>query len=296
MEGFISVFISYLLRILPALIFGFFLSGLIYEFIPDDWVEKVLGKKGLAAIFYATLTGTILPVCCWGSLPVAISFYKKGSRLGPVLAFLVATPATSIVSLLVAFQLLGVEFMLFEFFAVIIMGVAMGLISDRLVVSFQKKSEEVCLNCSRPSGVKSFLRRLKAALYFSFYQLPKQIGLEIFVGIILASAVASFPFLGEQIRSRLSKAAGYFFALVFSLVMYVCATATVPFVDAFIRQGLDAGAGMVILLAGPVTSYGTIFVLKKEFGLKILLVYLGFISFSSLLLGYIFSFMFTIKI
>jgi len=71
--------------------------------------------------------------------------------------------------------------------------------------------------------------------------------------------------------------------------MYICSTATVPLVDAFIKQGLNIGAGMVLLLAGPITSYGTIPVLKKEFGLKILSIYLLFISAGSLALGYIFS-------
>jgi uncharacterized protein len=93
------------------------------------------------------------------------------------------------------------------------------------------------------------------------------------------------------IRHNLTGLFGYAFALIFSLVMYICSTATVPLVDAFIRQGLSPGAGMVILLIGPVTSYGTILVLRKEFGMKILLIYLGFISLSSLFLGYIFNFM-----
>ena len=81
---------------------------------------------------------------------------------------------------------------------------------------------------------------------------------------------------------------GYPFSLVFGLIMYICSTATVPLVEAFINQGMNIGAGMVLLLAGPVTSYGTILVLKKEFGFKLLLVYLGIISFLSLGFSYIF--------
>ncbi len=57
----------------------------------------------------------------------------------------------------------------------------------------------------------------------------------------------------------------------------------------FLGQGLDAGAGMVLLLAGPVTSYGMVFVLRKMFGMKILLLYLSFISAASIVLGYLFS-------
>jgi len=80
------------------------------------------------------------------------------------------------------------------------------------------------------------------------------------------------------------------FALVFGLVMYICSTASVPLVHAFITQGLSVGAGFVLLLVGPITSYGNILVIKKEFGMKILLTYLIYISLMGLLLGYIFSF------
>jgi uncharacterized membrane protein YraQ (UPF0718 family) len=60
-------------------------------------------------------------------------------------------------------------------------------------------------------------------------------------------------------------------------------------VHAFVSQGMNIGAGMVLLLAGPVTSWGTMLVLRKEFGARILAVYLGVICVVSLVLGFCFS-------
>ncbi|GAG00279.1 unnamed protein product, partial [marine sediment metagenome] len=54
--------------------------------------------------------------------------------MGPVLAFLVATPATSITALLVCYGLLGIKFTVFIFFAVIVMGLFMGLVGNLLRV------------------------------------------------------------------------------------------------------------------------------------------------------------------
>ncbi len=107
---FFIVFKDYLIEVLPFLAIGLLLSGLINEFVPTGWVERHLGGKGIKPILYSTLAGTILPICCIGSLPVAVSLYQKGARLGPVLAFLVATPATSITALLVCYTLLGIKF------------------------------------------------------------------------------------------------------------------------------------------------------------------------------------------
>ncbi len=294
MTQFIFVLKHYLVEIVPALALGFFLSGLIHEFIPQRWVENNLGKKGLKPVFYATVIGAILPICCWGALPVAVSFHKKGSRLGPVLAFLVATPATSVSALIVTYKLLGLKFAVFIFLAVILMGMLIGIIGNQL--SFKRPAqaqEEKCPHCapevSSAVPQKNFFAHIQSVLKFAFWQMPKEIGLETLSGIILAAVVAAFVPLGLWIKHNLGGFIGYIFALIFGLLMYICSTATVPLADAFIKQGLSPGAAMTLLLVGPITSYGTILVLKKEFGTKILTTYLLFISIASLLFGYIFS-------
>ncbi|MEW6481837.1 MAG: permease, partial [bacterium] len=62
-----------------------------------------------------------------------------------------------------------------------------------------------------------------------------------------------------------------------------------PLVHAFVSQGMSIGAGMVLLLVGPITSWGTILVLRKEFGGKTLAVYLVIIAVMALALGWCFS-------
>lgn len=294
MGRFLVLLKDYLVEILPALALGFFLSGLIHEFIPAGWVERNLGKKGIKSIFYATITGTLLPICCWGTLPIAVSLYKKGSGLGPTLAFLVATPATSISALLVTYKLLGLKFAIFIFLAVIMLGIFIGLIGNHLTFVPKEDKEESCPHCDQKTPhdhKRSLSRRMRSIFKFAFYDMPKDIGPSILLGILSAAVVETFIPIGLWIKHNLDGFRGYIFSLVVGLLMYICATATVPLADALIKQGLSLGAGMVFLLAGPVTSYGTILVLKKEFGTKILLVYLLSVSIGSLTLGYLFSFL-----
>ena len=140
---FFIVLKDYVVELVPYLALGFFLSGVINEFVPAGWVEKHLGGKGIKPLLYSTIVGTALPICCIGSLPVAVSLHRKGARLGPVLAFLVATPATSVSALLVAYALLGIKFTVYIFFAVIVMGLLIGLIGNLLRVTPK--------NCTKPS-------------------------------------------------------------------------------------------------------------------------------------------------
>jgi uncharacterized membrane protein YraQ (UPF0718 family) len=52
---------------------------------------------------------------------------------------------------------------------------------------------------------------------------------------------------------------------------------------------MNRGTGLVVLLAGSITSWGTTPVLNKEFGCKTLLTYLTVVAALALTLGYFFS-------
>ncbi len=290
---FLVVFKDYFIEVLPALLIGFTLSGLIHEFVSIEIVERHLGGQGLRPIVYSTIVGTFLPLCCIGALPVAISFYKKGARLGPVLAFLVATPATSVTALLVSYWILGPKFTGFLFFSVILMGLVIGIIGNSLKFKpSTSPSEETCPNCAQAIKLckcgKLMGERVKAVFQFAFIDMPKDIGLELLLGLVLAAGVSVIVPVGRVINIYLAGNWGYLFGLGFGLIMYICSTASVPLVDALLSQGMNIGAGMILLLVGPITSYGAILVLRKEFGGRILLMYLGVICLLSLILGYVF--------
>jgi len=291
MSHFVHVFTHYLWEIIPALAIGFFISGLVHELIPEDKVLKYLGSGGITPIFCSTLIGTLLPVCCWGSLPIAVSFYKKGAKLGPILAFLVATPATSVSALLVAYSVLGLRFAVYIFFAVVAMGVLVGLIGNKIKYAPKIIEKTICWRCEQnpehayTHGKKSVKGRIISALKYAYIELPKEIGPELLIGILLAVAVATFVPIGKLIKTYFGGWIGYAFAIIFGIFMYICSTATVPLVDSLMRQGMNAGAGMTLLLIGPVTSYGTILVLKKEYGAKVLFIFLASLIAISLVLG-----------
>ncbi|MFC1915139.1 permease [Chloroflexota bacterium] len=326
---FFIVLKDYLIEVLPYLAIGFFLSGIISEFVPTRWVEGHLGGKGIKPLVYATITGAILPICCIGSLPVAVSLHQKGARLGPVLAFLIATPATSIPALLVCYSLLGLKFTVYIFFAVIVMGLSAGLIGNLIrvkpktlaghsematdpVCGMQVETDKApktkyggevyyfcCQHCqqefeSRPEKLPgthhlNLVHRLKHVFKYAFVDMVKEIGPEMLLGLALAALIVTITPVGKFIGDYFSGGLGYIFSLFFGIMMYICATASVPLVHAFISEGMNVGAGMVMLMVGPITSWGTILVLRKEFGSKTLFVYLTVISLSALALGYIFS-------
>lgn len=293
---FFITFKTYFVEIFFPLLGGLVASGIIHEFVPDKWVDKHLGKKGIRGILYSTLIGTVVPVCCWGSLPIAVSFHKKGASLGPVFAILIATPATSLNALFVAWKFFGGKFTVYIFLTVILMGIIAGLIGNLIkvkpdnrkkVIDEKDESNEDC--CCSGACRKSLLSRVKSVLKYAFIDMPKEIGLEVIIGIALAALVSTAAPIGLWIKSYLSQGFGYLFALVFGIGAYMCATMSVPLVHAFVSQGLNIGAGLSLLVLGPITSFGTLLVLRKEFGIKTLFVFLALSGGLSLLAGYLFT-------
>jgi uncharacterized membrane protein YraQ (UPF0718 family) len=76
------------------------------------------------------------------------------------------------------------------------------------------------------------------------------------------------------------------------LVDYVCSTGSVPVANALTQAGVSPGKSMVYLLMGPITSYATILVIRKEFGIKVLIIYLSIISLGSIMMGWLYDLVF----
>ena len=347
--NFLGILGHYIIEVLPSLALGFLISGIIHEFLPGDLVQKHLGGRGIKPLIYSTIVGTLLPICCVGSLPVAVGLRRKGASMGAVVAFLIATPATSISAILVAHSLLGLKFTVYLFFSVIFMGIVMGALANLFGFDVKPDAKPVCVcgekgkDCSRIDPVcgmevagnselkiehdgatfyfcsahchakfqKSpdafidsshdeecehcvvskvgFWQKIVAALRFAFIEMPRDIGVELTIGLVLAAVIASVNPIGRFVEVYLSGIVAFPVALVAGMMMYICSTASVPLVDALITQGMNVGAGLVLLLVGPITSWGTILVVRSQFGGKILAFYLGGIAILSLALGFMFT-------
>lgn len=297
LNRFIHAFIDYIHELWLILAVGFFLGGLLHQFIPSVIVERYLGEKGFKSIAIASVAGVVLPLCCIGTLPIALTLRRKGASLGSVLAFLVATPATSISALIVCWKLLGVNFTVFIFFAVIFIGLAMGVIGDRMKISSGDGTElpepHGCCGNDANEGCthqpRSFFAKIKGVLKYAFITMPKEIGVQILAGIAVASLVVVSAPIQLFIHTYLTGVVGYIAVLIFGLIDYTCSTASVPLADALIKSGMSHGQGLTYLILGPVTSYPTILVVKKQFGWNVVWMYIAVISVMSLSAGILYD-------
>lgn len=274
---------AYMGEIFLPVLLGFLFSGIIHEFVSDCFVQKYFGNNSTGSVFTATWIGVLLPVCCVGSLPIAVTLRQKGARLGPILAFLVATPATSVPAILVCWKLMGLTYTVFMVVTVIVMGLITGIVGNSLKVSGEKqRGDPSDCTCDEHKAKKikkiHFMDRVINSLEYAWIELPRKIGLEIFIGAIVASVIVSFEGVRDFVHAQLFGFKGYLLLVLIGLLDYVCSTASIPVADALTKTGVTYGKSMVYLLMGPITSYATILVIHKEFGKKVLLVYLTVIA------------------
>jgi len=80
--------------------------------------------------------------------------------------------------------------------------------------------------------------------------------------------------------------------LVIAIPVYTCASASTPIAAALILKGLDPGAALVFLLAGPATNLGAVIILLKILGTRVVTIYLASIAVVSVVAGYVLNWLF----
>ena len=89
----------------PSLIWGVLIASVIGIFVPDTFIMKY--SEGILGMFIMLIAGIPLYMCATASVPIAVMLVAKGVTLGPILVFLMAGPATNMVTINIAKHHLG---------------------------------------------------------------------------------------------------------------------------------------------------------------------------------------------
>jgi len=127
-------------HVLFCLIPAFFIAGAISNFVSQDAVIKYFGSEAKKWVSYAvaSVSGTILAVCSCTVLPLFAGIYKKGSGIGPAIAFLYSGPAINVLAIILTARVLGWELGLARAVGAILFSIIIGLI---MALLYKKEDE-----------------------------------------------------------------------------------------------------------------------------------------------------------
>ncbi|HUV78052.1 MAG TPA: SO_0444 family Cu/Zn efflux transporter [Desulfobacterales bacterium] len=281
------------------MLLGFFIAGILYVFIKPETIGRYLGGGKVRSVFLAALAGIPIPLCSCGVLPAAAGLKRQGADNGATLSFLISTPESGIDSIPLTFALMDPIIALIRPVAAFITAVVTGLFenfSTRRNNSSENFSQLSCSDssdCGCNSTVvnpgkpmeKPFAARIVSGLKYAFVDLLGDIGKWFIVGILMAGMITCM-IPDALFESYLTN---NFIAILVMLIagipMYVCATASTPIAAALVLKGLNPGAALVFLLAGPATNVASISVVSGLLGKRSLMIYLGSIAICSVILG-----------
>ena len=95
--------------IVPWLLVGVFVAGIITTFVPQDAVTSWVGGNSLLANFIASFAGALMYFATLTEVPIIKAFVDLGMGKGPALALLLAGPALSLPNMLVIRSIMGTK-------------------------------------------------------------------------------------------------------------------------------------------------------------------------------------------
>ncbi len=281
---------SVLLELAPWLLLGCLAAGLIHVLIPPGAVKRQLGRPGFGGIFKAALAGVPMPLCSCGVIPAGIGLRKDGASRGASVSFLVATPQTAVDTTLVSYSFLGWPFALFKLLSSFFTGLFAGMLAQRFggpeEVPEQEPAEVLSAPAVDNSRYQTWGQKVKGVWTFGIHDLLYMVWGWVVIGVLVSAALTTFvpsDFFADSPYT--SGFGGLLVALLISLPMYACSTASVPIAAGLVHAGLPAGAALVYLVAGPATNVATIGAIYRVFGGRVITIYLSVIIVSSIVFG-----------
>ncbi len=284
------------------MLFGFFIAGILYVFLKPEKVARYFGGRGLRPVVLSALAGIPIPLCSCGVIPAAAGLKKQGASRSATLSFLISTPETGMDSIPLTYALIdplmAVMRPVAAFFTAVVAGVSESL--------FGRKDTEAAANAqppvdppavqelqvSRRLPVQPLLKRVSGGMRYAFGELLGDIGPWFIFGVLLAGLIITMVpddlisgYLGNPLLAMLVM-------LIAGIPMYVCATSSTPIAAALILKGLNPGAALVFLLAGPATNVATLSMVSGLLGKRSLVIYLSAIVLCSFAMGLLADFLY----
>lgn len=87
-------------KVFPYILLGVAIGAVIHNWIPEKWIETILGSRNPFGVVLATVVGVPMYADIFGTIPVAEALLSKEARLGTILSFMMAVTTLSLPSMI----------------------------------------------------------------------------------------------------------------------------------------------------------------------------------------------------
>lgn len=111
---------------------GVGIGAAIHNFIPTEWIQKILGEDKWYSVLIASVVGVPMYADIFGTIPIAEALFAKGVGVGTILSFMMSVTALSLPSMIMLSKAVKPKLLCWFIFIVVIGIIAIGYIFNAL--------------------------------------------------------------------------------------------------------------------------------------------------------------------
>jgi len=290
-----QIYLRELWQMLPAFLAGVSIAAAIKTYQWDLRLRAYFGKSGRSTIPLAVLLGVFSPLCACGVLPIVIPLAVSGVPLPPLMALLATSPLMSPDAFSITWAGLGPTLAWVKLASAVGMGTMVGYVTYFIekrssfsagIVKIKPVYEEdgslaPAYDIACANEIKLPTMAVKARENRFLFFLERARDTSLFIGKFLLMAIALQVALElfvpmEFIRVLAGKSdwSSLVWAALLGTPLPAHQIPVVPILRGLLDLGMDKGAAVTFLVAGPVTSIPALLVIWKVFEKRLFYLYL----------------------
>lgn len=264
--GLVATTLTYLKKIWMALAYGIGVGAAVRAAIPASAVRRWFGGRGAVPTFAGALAGAPLMLCSCCITPVFSGLYRRGARLGPSLAVMLASPGFNLGALVLTFALLPMRVGVARVVAAAIIVLGLSALIGRTMETAPAADAAACAaddeqekNAESPHFIVRFARNVA---YLVAITVPL-----IVAGVLLSEL--ALPFV-----TRLAGGSLVVAVALTALVGTLAALPTffeIPIALVLLSLGAPPAVAAAFVIAGPAVNLPSLLVLGREAGPRVAL-------------------------
>lgn len=279
------------IKILVLLSVLIFFISYIQSFFPPERTKKILGRfHGIKANILSALLGTVTPFCSCSSIPLFIGFTNAGLPLGVTFSFLISSPLVDLGALVLLMSVFGPKIAV----AYVVVGLVLAVIGGTIIEKLHLE-RYVETFVKTPSNVNLEVQELsvKDRMSYAAEQVKttvKKVFFYILIGVGIGAVIHNL--IPEEIIQAILGKSNPFSVLIATAVgipMYADIFGTIPIAEALFTKGVGVGTILSFMMAVTALSLPSIIMLRRVVKSKLLVAFVGIVSFGIIIIGYLFN-------
>lgn len=284
------MFFGLILAELTALFLGIStLVALVFEYLPENKLERWLQHRGLLGNCLGALLGAITPFCSCSTIPMTVGLLRAGAPFGATMSFVLASPLLNPIILGMLLVLTSPRAALTYGVVTFVMSVVAGAVVERLGLSVDVKNVRVTGEQVERPRLPRFRDRLRRAFTDAWSDFR---GILAFLLVGVAVGAVIYGYVPDDLVVRLAGPQNPLAIPVAALIgvpLYIRAETVIPIGLALTGKGMSLGAVIALIIGGAGMSIPEMSMLAGIFRVRLVAVFVAVVFTTAVCAGLLFN-------